>query len=101
MKSRTPKLQMLSHDSAQALILEKYPEAHDYVAWTDCLDYYAWPRVYGNTAGPFAREGMLAGQAMTTFTLEAWAGDGGYAVIFCQGVLLAVTDKFEGSSTRI
>ena len=59
----------------------------------DNLEYWAWPTVFGSTTGPFAGVG---GQAMSTFTLEAWHDTWtGKAVIFCQGKILRVVERFE------
>ena len=55
------------------------------------LDYYAWPQVFGSTAGPFSG---IGGQALTAFTIEAWA-DGNRAAIFCCGRYLGITEKFD------
>jgi len=56
------------------------------------LEYWAWPQVYGSTTGPF---GGLGGQALTTFTIEAWHNGAGKAVLFCQGKRLRTTAVFE------
>lgn len=58
---------------------------------TEHLSYYAWPEVFGSTAGPF---GGIGGQAMSTFTLEAYANDVGQAVIFCQGKRIRKVNDF-------
>lgn len=58
----------------------------------DSLDYWAWPQVFGSTAGPF---GGIGGQAMTTFTIEAWVC-GSVAAIFCGGRVLKVVDNWIG-----
>ena len=55
------------------------------------LEYWAWPQVFGSTAGPF---GVVAGQGMTPLTLEAWHDGGGMAIIFCQGRRLKFTREF-------
>lgn len=57
-------------------------------AW---LDYYAWPQAFGSTAGPF---GGIGGQAVTSFTIEAFA-NGSEAVIFCRGKRLKKVNAFE------
>ena len=63
------------------------------------LMYYSFPQVFSTTAGPF--KGMLAGQAMTTFTIEAWAVDD-LAVLFCQGKIVKVCNEWQGpQSVRI
>jgi hypothetical protein len=56
------------------------------------LCYWAWPETFGSTAGPF---GGCGGQQMTTFTIEAWEAHGQYAVLFCRGRILRITDKFQ------
>ena len=43
------------------------------------IDYYAWPQVFGNTAGP---NGGIGGDAMTTFTVNAFHYNG-TAVLLC------------------
>ena len=60
------------------------------------LVYYAWPEIFGSTAGPF---GGIGGQAMTSFTIEAWSG-GRKAVIFCKGKVIKVVDKFVPMQVR-
>lgn len=58
------------------------------------LDYWAWPKAFGSTAGPF---GGVGGQAISTFTLEAWTlGYGCPAVTFCRGRVIRVEDRWEG-----
>jgi hypothetical protein len=58
----------------------------------DELEYWAWPQVFGSTAGPFVG---IGGQAMTTFTIEAWHDGGGKAALFCNGKVFKITDQFE------
>jgi len=55
------------------------------------LSYYAWPQVFGSTAGPF---GGIGGQAISTFTIEAWEFMG-HAFLFCQHKSIKTTDKFQ------
>lgn len=63
------------------------------------FEYWAYPQVFGSTAGPF--KGKIAGQAMTTFTIEAWAVDD-LAVLFCQGKIVKVCNEWQGpQSVRI
>ena len=73
--------------------------ADDVAAQLDCdagsLEYWAWPQVFGSTAGPFHAPGRIAGAAMTRFTIEAWHDGGGKAVLFCKGRVLKVTDNFQ------
>lgn len=59
--------------------------------WVDPyrLEYYAWPQVFPNTGGPFTKPGGVYGQAMTTFTIEAWV-DSAHAVLFCKGKVIGV-----------
>lgn len=60
------------------------------------LSYYAFPYVFGNTKGPLKRSNMsMAGQAMTTFTIEAWT-DGRHSVLFCQGLVIDVREDKDG-----
>ena len=88
-QSKAGELQLISQEDATWLIHGKFGEMR-YM-----LEYIAWPRMYGNTAGPFSYPGRISGAAMSTFTLECWT-DGEYAVIFCKGKLIEVihcTDK--------
>ncbi len=96
MKSITENIQGVSYSEAQNILISVFPECRIYE-----LDYYAWPCVFSNTAGPFSYPGVIAGAAMTTFTIEAWVNVDGNAVVFCKGKVLKVIDKFEGSNTRV
>lgn len=55
------------------------------------IDYYAWPQIFGDTAGPF---GGIGGQAISSFTIEAYT-NGREAVIFCKQKRLKKVDNFE------
>lgn len=81
--------------NARLLLLEKYPESQGDLQY-NVFDYYAYPVVYGSTAGPF---GGLGGAAMTTFTHEAFV-IGKYAVIFCKDRMIKITDKWDGIYER-
>lgn len=59
------------------------------------LDYYAYPEIFSNTAGPFNKPGKISGQAFTQFTIEAWVV-GKVAVLFCQGDVIKVVDDWAG-----
>jgi hypothetical protein len=54
------------------------------------LQYVRWLQTFGNTAGPF---GGVGGQMMTQFLMEAWVWDI-FAVIFCNGKKVKMTDSF-------
>jgi hypothetical protein len=57
------------------------------------LNYYAWPQLFGTTAGP--RRG-IAGQAMTTFTVEAYVNiASGSTVYTCAGMYNFIRGKFQ------
>ena len=45
------------------------------------LTYCSWPETFANGSGPFMRP---AGQAITTFRMEAWIWEQ-WAVVFCNG----------------
>lgn len=93
-------LQHVSKEQALQFIKSKFGEETVKGWWIteDTLEYWAYPQVFGSTAGPF---GGIGGQAMTTFTIEAWVC-GCIAVLFCGGKVLKVTDKWEGpGSVRI
>lgn len=70
---------------ARTLLKAEFPTISPYY-----LSYFSWPQVFGNTAGPFSKPGMLAGAAMTTFQMECWT-DGKHALIFSRGrVVIAI-----------
>ncbi len=60
------------------------------IRYPDELKYVRWLQVFGSTAGPF---GGIGGQMMTEFLMEAWAWDI-FAVVFCNGRKIKVTDSF-------
>jgi len=62
------------------------------------LEYWAWPHVFGSTTGPF---GGIGGQTLTTFTVEAWHDGTGKAVLFSNGRVFKVTDKFIPPQMRL
>ncbi len=63
----------------------------------DELLYHAWPEVYGSTAGPFSGCG---GQAITTFTMEAWFNEmTGEAIVFCGDKIITKSDSFKNNTT--
>lgn len=85
-------LQAVSKQDAIEAIKKRLPvELSQWVA-ADYLDYWAWPQVFGSTVGPF---GGIGGQAMTTFTIEAWEQDR-VAVIFCRNKILKVVENWQG-----
>ena len=61
------------------------------------LEYYAWPQTFGSTSGPFRG---IGGQAMSTFTIEAWA-DASTAFIFCNGRKVKIVDNFQPGNVRL
>ena len=56
------------------------------------LSYYAYPETFGSTAGPY---GGIGGQAMTTFTIEAWESDMDGKTLYTCGNMFHVEDRFE------
>jgi len=55
--------------------------------------YFAWPQIFSSTAGP---HGGIGGQAISTFTVEAWVSDGiGPTVYVCSNMYSFSHDKFE------
>ena len=87
-------LQQISKEAAYQTIIQRLPEE---ALWlnSDCLDYYAYPEVFGSTSGPF---GGAGGASMTTFTIEAWVC-GHTAVLFCGSKILKVTNNWKGCNT--
>lgn len=84
----------MTKSKAYEALLKRFPDQGEWLS-EDCLDYWAYPQVFGSTAGPF---GGVGGQMMTTFTIEAWVCYN-YAVLFCGERLIKVTDKWEGPQT--
>lgn len=84
-------LGQISPEEAYYAVVKRLPQEAEYLD-SSYFDYYAYPEVFGSTAGPF---GGIGGQAMTTFTIEAWVC-GKTAVLFCGDRILKVTDKWEG-----
>lgn len=86
----------IGRNEAYSLLVEKYPEAAFYKNY---MEYYAYPQTFGSTAGPF--KGRVAGQAMSTFTIEAWV-EGKHAVLFCRGKVVTIVNNWNGpGSVRI
>lgn len=62
------------------------------------LSYYAFPYTFGNTVGPLSRRNnTISGQAITTYTIEAWS-DGRHSVLFCRGFVIDVRCDISGFS---
>lgn len=59
----------------------------------DMLDYFAFPKSFPTTSGPFSKEGVVSGQAISSFTIEAYT-DGRDAVLFCKGRRWKRVDKW-------
>lgn len=58
----------------------------------DSLSYYAWPELFSSTAGP---QGGIGGQAMSTFTIEAWLCEpAGPTVFTCAGMFYVDHEPF-------
>lgn len=72
-----------------------YPNDVFWFRVLDNYDYYAYPQSFGNTGGPFCTPGNIYGQAFTTWTIEAWVC-GKFAVLFCNGEIIKVTDHWNG-----
>lgn len=60
------------------------------IRYPDELQYVRWIQTFGSTAGPF---GGIGGQAATNFLMEAWVWDN-FAVVFCGGKRIKITDNF-------
>ena len=89
-------MQLVSKEQAYEAIKQRFLEDSQWCQ-PQHLEYWAWPQVFGSTAGPF---GGIGGQAMTTFTIEAWSnGLGGEAVLFCHNKILKVVKEWEGPCT--
>lgn len=87
MYSETPRELLMAVDKSEAL--QYLLKSGISVKEIGPFEYYSWPKVFGNTSGPFFREGMLAGAAMTTFQMEAWT-DYAHTVYFCKGKIVGM-----------
>ncbi len=57
------------------------------------ISYYAWPQLFSSTAGPC---GGIGGQAMSTFTIEAWVCENSGPTVFtCAGMYHYDDERFE------
>lgn len=96
-QTKAEELQALTETEARSMLLCRY--ADDLVGYENCfLEYYATPYTFGTTAGPFSNRNIFAGQAFSTWTIEAWVIDR-YAVIFCKGEVVRVINNFDEIGT--
>jgi hypothetical protein len=59
----------------------------------EAIDYYAWPQTFGDTSGPI---GGIGGQAMSTFTVNAYVLNGsGPTLYVCAGMCYYEDMPFE------
>ncbi len=72
----------MNKQEALELLKEEFPNEI-----INVLHYWAWPQTFSTTAGPFLKNGMFAGQAFTTFPMEAWS-DGKHTCVFSKGQLV-------------
>lgn len=92
-QTKAEELQALTETEARSMLLYHY--ADDLVGYENCfLEYHATPYSFGTTAGPFSNRNIFAGQAFTTWTIEAWVIHK-FAVIFCKGEVVRVINDFE------
>lgn len=77
--TRLKEMHLIDENEARAVLKERFPSLSPYY-----LSYFSWPQLFSNTAGPFSKPGMLAGQAFTTWQMECWT-DGKHAFIFSRG----------------
>lgn len=57
----------------------------------DDIEFYAWHQTFGSTSGPF---GGIGGQAISSFTIEAYAL-GRDAILFCKGKRIRRVSDFK------
>lgn len=75
-QTKAEELQALTETEARSMLLCRYPDDIEYYqGWS--LQYYATPYSFSTTAGPFSNRNIFAGQAFTTWTIEAWVIDSG------------------------
>jgi len=61
------------------------------------VNYYAWPQMFGSTAGPCHG---IGGQSMSTFTVQAWVcDDAGPTVYTCAGMYYFEDEPFKPFKT--
>jgi hypothetical protein len=59
------------------------------------LHYYAFPKVFATSHGPFASKNSLGGSTATTFTIEVWHNTlFDLALFFCQEEPLSLVKNF-------
>lgn len=93
MNRQLRKMQGVTLEDAQEILYNVFDDGTRY---PQQLEYYAFPYLFGNTAGPLKRSNnTMAGQAMTTFTIEAWT-DGRHSVLFCQGLVVDIRCDVDG-----
>jgi hypothetical protein len=97
-ETKKENLQQVSKEEAARMLHDRYFAEHglsvEFIEHD--IAYYAWPEVFGSTAGPF---GGCGGASMTTFQLEAWEYQGS-AVLFCQGKVIKTIEKWQPMSMR-
>lgn len=76
-------LPSISENLARVLLEEHFKER----MWN--MDYYSWPKIYPNTAGPFLKAGGICGQAFTSFQMECYT-DGDLCLVFCEGKVIEI-----------
>ena len=88
------KLQQITKEQAYEALKTRLPSLAKYVH-PSYMQYLAWPQTFSSTAGPF---GGVGGQAMTTFTIEAWEAND-IAIIFCGDKILRIVSEWDGPNT--
>lgn len=63
----------------------------------DC-SYFAWPQTFGSTAGPHPG---IGGQAISSFTVEAWVNLADNTAIYVCGNMYHWTEHWKGPCTHI
>jgi hypothetical protein len=59
------------------------------------MDYYAFPKEFPSTHGPFAKVGAIAGSSITTYTIEVWHNKKfDIALFFCGDTPIAMVPDF-------
>lgn len=88
-------LQKFSKKEAIGLMKMAILEKQRKMCRSEDTDYYAFPKDFATTHGPFASENSIGGSAVTTFTIEVWHNRKfDIAVFFCRSVPIAMVPGF-------
>lgn len=89
------KLQNFSKKEAISLMKMAIVEEQRKMCRSQDTDYYAFPKDFATTQGPFATKDSIGGSTVTTFTIEVWHNRiFDLAVFFCGGIPISMVSGF-------